>query len=393
MKKNTQLLSSMNKNAILELLRTKGLCSRADISRELELSFPAVSSNVKSLMEANLVYEVGEGTNALGRKSTLLAFNSTRAFLVGVDIGRNHIRTMCADISGEIKAYYRVRIKEENSYDIVTEAISDVVEQAGITLNEVAAIGVGIPGIYNEKNGRHLLAPFVENWNGTELFARLRENYAKQTMFFENSVNLGAIGEHWKGRAKGFNHVVYMEFGVGFGAAVLIGGEILHGANGAAGEIGYMALEAERLHESFTNAGSLEELIPSKRINEYIAGMGQQEPVEWEVVFGKLKASIPEKYVDDIPKYFAMSIINTISVINPEIVIISGKLGCALYRYYEKEINRLVKAHIPFMPEIACSSLNERANVLGAISLATQHIAKDYENLGRFEEKKEETRA
>jgi predicted NBD/HSP70 family sugar kinase len=384
MKKDTTLLSAMNKSAILEFLRTQGPCSRADLVRELCLSFPAVSSNVKSLLKMNLIYEAGEGNNALGRKSMLLAFNADRAFLIGVDIGRSHIRVMCSNISGEIKSYEYAGSGEGDIYRTILLTIKTAVLKAGITMEAVACIGVGIPGIYDEKTNAHLLAPFVEGWSAEDLFPRLRNYFSKQVVFFENSVNLGAIGEWWKGGAHEYDNVVYMELGVGFGAAILQNGKILCGTNGAAGEIGYMTVEGGTLRDKFENEGALEKLIPSRFIGHYIDERIKRGQTNINLIMEELEREYPSYRVDRLVKYFAMSIINTVAVINPEIVVISGRLGMAIYNLYEGEIKHLVRAHIPFPPDIICSILGEKANVIGAIALAQKHVVKDYKNIGDF---------
>ena len=68
-------LGEANRMLILNRLRLNGSMSKADLARELGMSFPAISANVKILIEQGRVKESGEGDNSLGRKSTLLSFN------------------------------------------------------------------------------------------------------------------------------------------------------------------------------------------------------------------------------------------------------------------------------------------------------------------------------
>jgi len=95
-----EAIAEYNKKLILDALRFNGNMSRADISRYLNLSFPAVSSNAKGLLEAGYIEEVGVGDNTMGRKSTMLAFNAERGFIIGVDLGRFRVRMMLADLLG-----------------------------------------------------------------------------------------------------------------------------------------------------------------------------------------------------------------------------------------------------------------------------------------------------
>ena len=76
-------IGEQNKNRIVSVLRNYGPLSRAEISRRLGISKPAVSQNVKKLIDAGLLKETGFGDSASGRKGKLLVFNSNKAFLVG----------------------------------------------------------------------------------------------------------------------------------------------------------------------------------------------------------------------------------------------------------------------------------------------------------------------
>jgi predicted NBD/HSP70 family sugar kinase len=332
----------------------------------------------------NLIHEIGEGNNALGRKSILLEFNANWAFLIGVDMGRSHIRVMCSNISGEIKSYESAESGNGDIYQIILSTIKTAVLKAGIPMKTVACIGVGIPGIYDEKTNSHLLAPFAEGWRTKELFPRIRNYFSKQIMFFENSVNLGAIGEWWKGCACNYDNVVYVELGVGFGAAILQNGKILYGANRAAGEIGYMTIESNTLRNKFENEGALEKLISGRLIEHYVDERIKEGQTDINLIMKELQKKYPSYKIDQFAKYFAMSIINTIAVIDPEIVVISGRLGMVIYNLYKEEINHLVKSHILFPPVITCSTLGEKANVIGAIALAQKHLIRDYKNISNF---------
>lgn len=376
-KMGAEILSDMNRNAILQHVCYKGPCSRADLSRTLGLSFPSVSSNVKFLIDADLIFEIGEGNNTLGRKSTLLSFNPNRGYLVGVDIGRRHIRVMCADLAGGIRSYKEEKYDTGNVFDMVVNTINGAVAEAGVADDKVISIGIGIPGIYNEASQTHQLAPFLEGWRDDLLIPKLKEYYAGKNFFFENCVNLGAIGERWRGKAKGFDNMVYLDFGVGCGAAVVLNGQLLRGVNGAAGEIGYMALDSGFLRKTFQEEGLLEQLIPSQIIARYINSHPSRE-LGFHHIARALYEELPRERIDRIPQYFAMAIINTVSVVNPEIFVIAGKLGCALFESFEREIKELVSAHIPFPPILVATSLDDKANVMGGISLAQQYLLENH---------------
>lgn len=83
-----QLTGQYNRLLILNYVKNHGVISRADLVRELGLSFPTVSSNVQSLLDGRFLLEIGEGSNTLGRKSTLFSFNKDRGYVLSIDVGR-----------------------------------------------------------------------------------------------------------------------------------------------------------------------------------------------------------------------------------------------------------------------------------------------------------------
>ena len=383
MPRTSVIAGQMNQKAILELLFEKGPLSKADISRMLHLSFPAVSRNVEALLRNRLIYEAGMADNALGRKATLLAFNAQKGYLIGIDIGRKNLRAMCADISGEIIVYEKQRIETENVVRQIIGLVYSVAASAQIQISDVVCMGVGIPGIYDPETDTHRLIPYAEAWSRQSLMRQLKEEFAMD-IFMENSVNLGAVGERWKGVAKGYDHISYVDVGVGIGSAAIIDGNLLRGKNSAFGEIGYMVLEKEALSFAFSDAGALERLIPSEQIGKAIAALAErQEASSMQAVLNRLEKE-GNPYAKSIPTYFAMALVNTIAVINPEILVISGKLGCALYKEFAPDIDRLVLGNILFPPRIVLTELAEKANVLGAIALAMIHSGKGFRSFTEF---------
>ena len=384
MKKSSEIASSLNKKAIVALLREKGPMSKADLSRALHLSFPAVSYNTKKLIEEHVICEIGTADNALGRKGTLLAFNARLSYLAGADIGRNHIRAMCADMGGTILAYRSREIRPGE--DVIRQAaacIRAAAEKAGVEMEDVACLGIGTPGIYDPETDSLRFAPFAETW-GKGILQRLKSEF-QMDIVIENSVNLGAIGERWKGEANGFDDILYVDLGVGIGSAVLIDGTLIRGKNGAFGEIAYMLLDKNRLPGSFLEEGALEKLLPSRRIGDLIARFHQEESQTGiRSIIEQMKKSGEFPGIEDVPAYFAMSLANTITVTNPALLVIAGRLGCALYRAYQEEIDSLIRQSVPFPPLIRCTGLSEKAGVYGAIAAAMLHSNAAYTDFRQF---------
>src|SRR5918996_1827167 len=101
------------------------------------------------------------------------------------------------------------------------------------------AVAVGTPGVVDPASGRIALAPQLPGWEGLELRQELGRSF-RCPVLVENEVRLSVLAERWQGAAQGIDDAVYIQIGVGIGGGILIGGELYRGADGAAGEIGYL---------------------------------------------------------------------------------------------------------------------------------------------------------
>jgi len=197
-------IAEHNKKLILDTLRFNGNMSRADLSRHLEMSFPAVSSNAKGLLDGNYIMEIGAGDNVLGRKSTLLSFNAERGYIIGVDLGRFRVRMMLADLLGnevlsaEIKNSTNDTINGDGkkSIALIKDFATDILKKSGKTKDDILCIVIGMPGII--KDGASYLAPYTEKYFAQDMIDVLQDTF-EADVILENCFNLVAVGEQWKG--------------------------------------------------------------------------------------------------------------------------------------------------------------------------------------------------
>lgn len=376
--RTTETIAEYNKKLILDTLRFNGSMSRADLSRHLNMSFPAISSNVKGLLDAGYIMEIGTGNNAMGRKSTMLAFNAQRGYIVGVDLGRFRIRMMLADLSGnevastEITNSANLSGDGKQSIQLIHDQINRILEQTGKTKDDVLCIVIGIPGII--KDGRSFLAPFTENYLEQDMLETLQEAFEADVLL-ENCVNLGVIGEQWKGSGVNYQDILYIAYGVGLGSALIVDGKLYKGANSAAGEIGFMITDPTHIDKQYDEIGSLEEALSRGKINNYLdSGKFDEEIVkliEWYKNGGNTYAKL---IIDEIALHFGMALVNMCALLNPEVVIIAGGLGANLGKLFVDQWKKTLSNHVPFVPDLLLSELNHRETMLGAVMIGITHI-------------------
>ena len=376
--RSSETIAEYNKQIILDALRFNGSMSRADLSRHLNMSFPAISSNAKGLLEANYIKEVGAGDNTMGRKSTLLAFNAERGYIIGVDLGRFRIRMMLADLLGNEVASTEIvnevshSGKGKRGIELMHDQIYDLLEKCGKSRDDILCIVIGIPGII--KDGQSLLAPFTEKYSESDLIDTL-QNAFEADVLLENSVNLGVIGEQWKGAGVNYRDIIYIAYGVGLGAAHIVDGKLYRGANGAAGEIGFMVTDPLNMRKEYDEVGSLEEAISRSKVHKYLTSGNFDEEigklVQRYVNGGDMYAKL---IVDEIALNFGMALVNMAALLNPEVIIIAGGLGNNLGKLFIDEWKEILSNQVPFVPELLLSELNHTESMLGAVMTGIIHI-------------------
>ncbi|MDO4344072.1 MAG: ROK family transcriptional regulator [Eubacteriales bacterium] len=385
-----ELIAQMNKTVIVRLLKQYGRLSRADLTRMLNMSFPSVSSNTRQLIEDNYIVEIGEaaGKNGLGRRSVLLGFNERRGYVVGVCFNINKIITACADLLGTPLAVVEKRMDlsrdGEYAYGLICASIREALAESGVSTDKLECICVGIPGIFDEKSRKNRFVPYLKAWEDIQIADRLKKDFV-ENVIVENVVNLGVIGEKWKGNAQEYHNIAFIEYDVGISAGLMFNDELYRGAGGLAGEVGYMVLSSDQMSKEFSDMGALEELISeivTSAMSEEERRQGRESfdiaPLIALCDMGEKRA---EKVIEMIVENISAMIINTIVVLNPEIVILSGHNGIQIAQRYMKKIVQAVKTHAPALPEIKISKYtSNQAGLYGALRTSIMNAASNIDN-------------
>lgn len=385
-----EVIAQMNKAAIIRLLKQHGRLSRADLTRMLHMSFPSVSSNTKQLLEDNYIIEYGvsAGKDGLGRRSVLLAFNEKRGYVVGVCFNINKIITACADLLGNpinvVEKNMDLTKDGEYAYALIRDSINEVLDKCSVSIEKLECICVGIPGIFDENSRKNRFVPYLDSWEDIQIVDRLKHDFVENVVA-ENVVNLGVIGERWKGNAQNYQNIVYIEYDVGISAGLILNGELYCGPNGLAGEVGYIVLDPRQMAKTFSDEGALEELISGialanvlNDINDFDEEHFDIEPLILLSDNGNERA---REMMDRVVHNIAAMIINTVAVLNPEVVILSGINGIQIGRWYLDIITELVKAHVPFLPHIEISKYTgNQAGLYGALRMSIMNAASNIDN-------------
>ncbi|MGE7781360.1 ROK family protein [Peribacillus sp. NPDC097264] len=378
---NQQLMKVNNKQAILETILKRAPISRADISQHLGLTKGTVSSLVNELLEANLTFESGPGESSGGRRPVLLLFQEKAGYSIGIDLGVNYILGILTDLNGDIVSEISRNTNNgnyEETFERMKEMIQSLIKTAPESHYGVVGIGLGIPGVVNNK-GEILLAPNL-GWKNVDLKKDMEEEFGLPVIV-ENEANAGAYGEKKFGAGKDHEHLVYVSAGMGIGVGIILENELYRGANGFSGEMGHMIIDVHGKPCKCGSKGCWELYASEKALIERASVLFQPKEITLKSLVDQAshREEIRELF-KDIGHYLGIGISNISNTFNPQQIIIGNRLALAK-EWLRDPIVKTVESHaLPFNQEklhISFSDLSSYSPSLGVSAHVIENFLKN----------------
>ena len=390
---SSRTLRVNNERVLLERLRASGAASRAELSRVTGISKPTVSAALGNLERAGLVRETGEMTVTAGRgrSAVLYEVNPTAGYVVGIDIGRSRIRVALADLEGAIRGRREVRNDvdgEAGPEPIVataTQLAHEVVAEAGLEWSRVVHIVVGTPGVFDPASNEVRYAGSLPGWGRTGVVDSLRRELGTE-LSVHNDANLAALGEYAFGAGQGCPLLVFLMVGTGIGAGIVVDGKLFAGANGAAGEVGYLPFSEAEGHEGaaerdsadkpesqepYSQRGMLDAATGGSAVTALATAAGMPEPGSPKDVFDAARAGDDAalEAVRTEARRLAHAVAAIAAMLDPALVILGGGVGDNADLLLDPIYASLAEL-TPLRPPIAPSALGGDAVLIGAIATA-----------------------
>ena len=366
---------------LLELLREKDFKSVDEVRKSAGLA-PQEFAAAVGLLEKKQVIERTNGRSSVkGRRAERLQIRADHGYVAAVDIGGTNLRLVVADITGAIVGKWTGSTVDASSpgkvVQLIQRGVKEILNETGLTEKRLLAIAAGAPGVTDSKNGVVLLTSYLGGWKGVPL-GQLLSDAVGAPAVIENDVRLGAVGERWKGSARGLDNFVFLAIGTGIAAGIYLNGELLHGPDFAAGEVGYLVVPGtseEGTREG--NPGSLESSIGGDGIKTrwrkatqrlYGEALGDLSATD---IFDR--ALDGDEYargvLDQSAKILAHAVYNISVVLNCSHFILGGGVGSnAVLRDAAEDV---LKSYTePAQPKLHLSSLGPDAQLIGAVRLA-----------------------
>ena len=309
----------------------------------------------------------------------------TDRIYLGIDIGGTAVKFGLVNGEG-------VMVSEVSEYSVKfdnyeTPIIETVVKSAKEFMSknnknffDINGIGVSATGGINSKLGIvEGSAGHIKNWEGTNIKKRLEAEFGMNTAVL-NDANAAALGEMWKGAAKGRENVVVMTIGTGVGGGIIVDSKILLGSKGFAGEIGHIPVNVDGEECSCGNTGCIEHYgstsalvrnIKNAVISGEIIGINEDE-IDGRLIFKQVSAGnkVVIKYVDEWINYISAALVGLVHIFNPEMVILGGGVSKQKEFFVDKVRDKVLHSVMDNFAQslsIEAAELGNNAGIIGAV--------------------------
>lgn len=314
--------------------------------------------------------------------------------LIGLDIGG----TKCAVVYGvdspdgvEVKDKIRFETLDvDSTLSKLKDSVKEIMAKHDLTPENVWGIGISCGGPLDSKRGIIMSPPNLPGWDNIKIVDMLEKEFGIKSAI-QNDANACALAEWKYGAGKGSENMVFMTFGTGLGAGLILNGELYDGENGNAGEVGHIRL-AEFGPVGFGKSGSFEGFCSGGGIAQLANIMVKEKSLGGDVpalcreaggtenITAKLVAEMAEKGDDlslDILKvtgrYLGKGLSIIIDILNPGMVVIGSifaRCGHLFSKYADEVIEKEALSEASAVCKVVPATLGESIGDIAALSVA-----------------------
>lgn len=310
---------------------------------------------------------------------------------IGIDLGGTNIAAGIVDEAGNIKHEKSCETKTEREpHEIIEDMIAlilNILEEAHVQLEEIKAIGIGIPGLA-DKNGNVIFCVNL-GWKNVPLSGML-EKALHKPIYIDNDATVAALAEYESGSMKNCKSGLMLTLGTGIGGGIILNGEVYSGFNGVGSELGHIVVGENFYNCNCGRNGCLETFASSTAIIKYTKKLieemnentiiiekaeGNVNNINAKIIFDCAKEGdkIANLAVNRLVKYLGIGILNIVNFIDPEIIALGGGVAGAGQYLLDMIINEVnANKYYEDLPigKIVLAELGNKAGIIGAAMIA-----------------------
>ena len=254
-----------------------------------------------------------------------------------------------------------------------------------VTFPDIAAIGVGVPGLVDFDRGFVHVLTNVPGWTHVPLKTLLSDKSGLPVVV-ENDANAMAWAEFRYGAARGLRNVVALTLGTGIGGGLILNGQMYRGSQDSAGEIGQMSIDFDGVPGHYGNLGALEKYTGNLQIAQHAVEAYAQIGVHKDLSDCTPKAiaeaaaagdEIARGVWGEIADWLGTALSSIAWLLNPDAFVIGGGVAQAgdlifdpLKRKVQSMVSTVVWEHLQIVP----ARFSNEAGIIGNAALADELI-------------------
>lgn len=312
---------------------------------------------------------------------------------VGIDMGGTNLRGAVVDHTGQIQAFLNTASPISDPHQgqkVIVDTVNRLAAQVGMRVENLAGLGLGIPGWLDRLRGELVFAPKMAHWQNIVTLDTLRSELGIP-VYAASDPNVATLGELWRGAGQGSRNFIMVTLGTGLGCGIVIDGKLYVGHHGMAGEFGHIAFCA--VAEPVCDCGMIG-CLETHAAGPAIARFGQQavasgqptflrdlvlgqsEALTTSAVFSAAKQGdlVAQRIVNCAGERLGIGFAALVSLFEPEKIIVGGGMS-EVGDLILEPIRRAMLAHCYLVAkgyvtvEVVAAQLGDDAGVIGAAQL------------------------
>lgn len=385
-----ELMRAINRFHVMDAIRRFGPISRVEISDRTQLSATTVSAITGALLDDGLIITQQLGgirDAARGRPRVMLELNPAAAHVVGVKLALDQITVATTNFRADVLSSLILPIRLQRQSvsviaDLVEDGIRRSVNDAGLTMDQISGVCVGLPGVVERMAGVCRASPIFGE-RDVPFAAEMTDRLGGVVATIDSDVNLVTLAEHWFGQARGLDDFLVISVELGLGLGIMHNGELFRGANGLSPDLGDLMVRPPTGNGSTRLASAASEASIVAEAREIVAG-GEHEHAfrlgrGLEKILELAEAGDPQilALLERAGGALGFAIANLITLFAPPKVIMAGaalEAGDALVGPIRRTVAELLPASLADVADIVVHHWEDDIWARGAAAMTLRDL-------------------
>ena len=336
----------LDRRLLDSLIQKHGPISRAALHQLTGMRRSSISQITAELLRESRIVEAGLSDNPVGRKQILLERNPGFRSIVAIGFDDQQVHAGLLDLQPRIlSSIHEPAFLSEGSEGLLHQLLSiteRLLAESGTPIEKLFGIGIADPGLVDTRRGITLSSSTIDFWQNVPVRKHFEERFGVRVLL-ESTTRVKTIAETVSTAGDPIQNLIYLDYGTGIGASIVLDGRLLYGATCGAGEVGHTNIQRDGPTCKCGSRGCLEAMAGASavvaRIRQHLASgiaspaLGSIEPDAITLADVLKAASAGDKLcanvVTEMAEDLGMALANMVNLFNPEVILMDRRLSAA----------------------------------------------------------------